>query len=200
MVVFPCFLAFVVITGFRWVGPSPIALVVVIPNAAERVLALWPTKHRTWGAVPLGMCDAFDGHIWVDGTLHVGLLWRALIVLVALTKLAASVGQRILSAHQVPRVLVTSIILNCFLHGLSQEGSDVDEPIDVTVLHITFANVEFLPCNAFRCHYVKALFEVVIAVDARRNPLIRGRLIEKELVVYLVLDTIECVFHFDESF
>ena len=42
---------------------------------------------HTRSAVPLGMGDAGDGHVRVDGALHVSLLGRAVIVLVALSQL-----------------------------------------------------------------------------------------------------------------
>ena len=44
---------------------------------------------HTRSAVPLGMGDAGDGHVRVDGALHVSLLGRAMVVLVALSQLTA---------------------------------------------------------------------------------------------------------------
>jgi hypothetical protein len=95
----------------------------------------------------------------------VSLGGRALVVLVALSKLAASIRQRVLAIDKIPRVLVASIILDSLLHGLSEECGNVDEAILVAVGAV-IAHEKVLICHTIIVHHTETIKKILIAIDS----------------------------------
>ena len=74
------------------VSPRLVVLINMIPKSGKRlILCLRSTEHWTGRTVPLGMSDSRDGHVRVYWALHVFLLFGAVVILVALPKLAACI-------------------------------------------------------------------------------------------------------------
>lgn len=87
----PSLLTLIIGTILRWISPWIVALIIVIPVSSKRVLCFWPTEHGSRRTVPLGMCRPLDGHFWIDLAFHVFFIFRAVILLIGLTKLAACI-------------------------------------------------------------------------------------------------------------
>ena len=111
-----------------------------------------------------------------------GLTLRALIVLIRLTELATRIRQGVHAIDEVPRVFVAGIILDCLLHGLGQESSNIDEAIKVT-LSTVIAHVEVLVCNAIVVHHTEPIQQILIAVDRRWYPHTLRCLVQKNVIV-----------------
>jgi hypothetical protein len=156
-------LAFIFIAKLRRIGPRLVALLRVVPNASEGILGLRSAEEWSWSTIPFGVRSGFDLHVWINSTSHVSLGGRALVVLVALSKLAASIRQRVLAIDKIPRVLVASIILDSLLHGLSEECGDVDEAILVTVGAV-IAHEEVLICHTIIVHHTETIKKILIAI------------------------------------
>lgn len=116
--------------------PRIVTGVCVIPDTSLRILLFWPTEQRSWSSIPLGMCRCFDAHLFVHLAFHwskpnqrksigkkccvctiqrisepmteltMSFMFRTLIVLVALAKLATSVGQRVHHINVVPTEII----------------------------------------------------------------------------------------------
>jgi len=80
-----------------------------------------------------------------------GFCGTALVILIGLSQLTTSIAERVLSANQIPRVLVTCIVLNCLFHALSKESCDVHETIIVSLGSI-ISHVEVFIGNAIIVH------------------------------------------------
>jgi len=157
-------LALIIIAKLGRIGPWLVAFLRVVPRACEGVLGLGSTKQWAWSAIPFGICSGLDLHVGIHCAGHVCLARRALIVLVALSKLATSIRQRIFAIDKIPRVLVACIILDCLLHGLSEERCNIDKAILIAVGTVISHEKE-LVCNPIIVHHTQTIKKILIAVD-----------------------------------
>jgi hypothetical protein len=165
VIISACFLALIFIAKLRRIGPRLVALLRVVPNACERELGLRSTEKWSWSTIPFGVRGGLDLHVRIYSARHVSLGGRALVILIALSELAASIRQRVLAIDKIPRVLIASIILDSLLHGLSKEGGDVDEAIFVTVGAV-IAHEKVLVCHTIIVHHAKTIEKILIAIDS----------------------------------
>jgi len=184
-----------VVGAVLWrIGPDVVADTIEVPVSRLGVKALRPTLEGAGCTPPSRIRHSCDGHLRIDGTLHVLLTRGTVVVLVRLAKLSARVGYRIhfLWPYSVPAVLVASVVSYRLLHSLCKEGSDVDQAVHVTMSAIS-THVQLFAGDSLAVHHVQSVHEVVEAVYAAGHPLHEGGFVQEQLVVELVLHGTKCL-------
>jgi len=84
--------------------------------------------------------------------------------LVTLAELSTRIADWIDTIDEIPAVFITRVVLDCFLHTLSKEGSNVDETVLVSVWRI-ITHVEEFVGNAIVVHHAKTGKEISVSVN-----------------------------------
>ena len=122
---------------------------------------LWGAKHFCWCTVPTCLGVSAHHHVWILVACHLAtskciVFSRASVVFVGLMCLSAcsdtgiSLTAILLRCCWItPVVLVACVITDGFLHALTKESGNVDQPVIVVV---AFANPQFCISNAIGSH------------------------------------------------
>jgi hypothetical protein len=132
--------------------------------SGEGVISLGSAVERGWSSVPFDIGGSLDLHVQVHRAFLVSFLGGTLVVLVALAELSTCIAGWVGTIDEIPTVFITSVVLDSFLHALSEEGSNVDKSILVPVRRIITHVKEFVG-NTVVVHHTKTGEEVVVSVD-----------------------------------
>mmetsp|Transcript_9888 Transcript_9888/g.60294 ORF Transcript_9888/g.60294 Transcript_9888/m.60294 type:complete len:321 (+) Transcript_9888:1865-2827(+) len=137
-----------------------------VPVSRGGILAFGSADQGRGSPPPLGIGGGREGHV----RIHLALVGRLVVVLVGLSKLSAGVGNGVSSIDHVPVVLVAHVVANGLLHGLGQEGCQIDTAIGQLLLAGVLSHKEPQPIHLVLHHAADAGNHVIQFVDGGGDP------------------------------